>query len=82
MKRAVEYAEEREFDGLEDFEMNTDNPGFKNGIIGVFVYKLVKGLSHANGNAIVKAQGRTLLVEEILRKTQTVRELEDILTIV
>ena len=31
---------------------------------------------------IVKAQGRTLLVEEILRKTQTGRELEDILTMV
>ena len=31
---------------------------------------------------IVKAQGRTLLVEEIFRKTQTVRELKDILTVV
>ena len=67
MKRAVEHAEEHEFDRLEDFEMNTDNPGFEDGILGVFVYKLFKGPSHANGNAIVKAQGRTLLVEEILQ---------------
>ena len=53
MKRAVEHAEEHEFDRLEDFEMNTDNPGFEDGILGVFVYKLFKGPSHANGNAIV-----------------------------